>query len=198
MSDSTPKKYCPYCGRELPPGQVWYCPYCGSSLKDYFEYQVQNSAGQQPEVNKKPLGVTIISVIEIAFGLLFAFIGISLIIIRVIINPSMLQQLNSQMLSYYGITFTYNEIEAFSIYMGLISFILAVILIISGYGLIKMKNWARIISMIVAISASILSFIDILIVPSAYFVLILLISLIEFIYLERLRNFFKRANGLKP
>ncbi|MGC8631501.1 MAG: zinc ribbon domain-containing protein [Thermoprotei archaeon] len=199
MSDSTPKKYCPYCGHELPPGQIWYCPYCGSSLKDYFERQVPNSVSQQPKVNnnKRPLGVTIISILEILFGFLFAFIGISLIIIRVIINPSMLQQLNSQMLSYYGVTFTYNEIEAYSMYMGLVSFILAVILLISGYGLVKMKNWGRIISMIVAISASIISFIDILIVPSAYFILILLISLIEFIYLERSRNFFKRADELK-
>jgi len=197
MSTNADKKYCPYCGHELPPGEVWYCPYCGSSLKDYFKLG-QPTAGatsNTPAVARRPIGIALISIFGFLLGLFFLLMSFSLFVLRVIVTPSMMQQIDSQMLSAYGITLTYSEVEDYALYMGVLAFGFALVFLLSGYGLWKMKRWGWLLALVVSSLMALVSALDFVLLLSPVFLLPLLVDLAVLVYLARSKKFFARPNS---
>ncbi|MDP7976573.1 MAG: zinc ribbon domain-containing protein [Thermoprotei archaeon] len=198
MSDQE-KRYCPYCGHELPPGQIWYCPYCGSSLKNAKLTTGSATTGSPTSgfdgtprsTRKRPIGVLIIGILSILTGVVLLFLGAVMLAMRVMLTPSLLNQLNSQVLSTYGITVTYSEIMSYSLYMGVASLAMSVFMFMSAAGLLAMKRWGLVLSIIIAGFMTLSSLLYVVVLLDFVFVFIFLASLAVLVYLVRSRAVFR-------
>ena len=193
------KRYCPYCGHELPAGQVWYCPYCGSSLKGtqltagstVASSPASGSEGTSYGARKRPTGVLAVGVLSILTGIVLLFLGAVMFAMRAMLTPSLLNQLNSQVLSTYGITVTYSEIMTYSLYMGVAFLAMSVLMLVSGAGLLAMKRWGLVLSVIIAGLMALSSLLYVVVLLDFVFVFIFLLSLTILIYLVRSRAAFR-------
>ncbi|WP_449461690.1 hypothetical protein PQ610_04750 [Tardisphaera miroshnichenkoae] len=193
------KRYCPYCGHELPPGQVWYCPYCGSSLKGVqlstsptaTSSAASGSEAPSRNARKRPNGVLAVGILSILTGVVLLFLGAVMFAMRAMLTPSLLNQLNSQVLSTYGITVTYSEIMSYSLYMGIAFLAMSVLMLASAAGLLAMKRWGLVLSIIIAALMTLSSLLYVVVLLDFAFLFIFLVSLAILVYLVRARAAFR-------
>ncbi|MGC8601031.1 MAG: zinc ribbon domain-containing protein [Thermoprotei archaeon] len=183
------KRYCPYCGHELPPDQLWYCPYCGSSLRGTSFSQT--SEASKPATTERPKGVIIVAVLSIISGVLSLVFGALMFAVRLLLTPSLLDQLNAQLLVTYGIKLTYSEVMTYSVYMGSAFLFMAVLMLGSAAGLMAMKKWGLVLSLIVALLFMVSSILYVIVLLNMLALAVLVLSVAVFIYLIKHRQAFR-------
>ncbi|WP_449464752.1 hypothetical protein [Tardisphaera saccharovorans] len=133
----------------------------------------------------------VIGVLSILTGVVLLFLGAVMLAMRVMLTPSLLNQLNSQVLSTYGITVTYSEIMSYSLYMGVASLAMSVLMFMSAAGLLTMKRWGLVLSIIIAGFMTLSSLLYVVVLLDFVFAFIFLASLAILVYLVRSRAVFR-------
>lgn len=147
---------CPQCGTRFSE-PVQFCDKCGANLE---KEQVLQEQKQKPAFKSKPMnetqnnsnarllgGIQIVSVVEIAIGILGILTGVIMVILTPFV-PDLIKSSPSQ-----GVVYTNSMLQFFAglvLVIGVFTLVVSVLTIFIGYKLYRLESIGRLGSMIIA------------------------------------------------
>ena len=147
--------FCRKCGAELQENAK-FCPACGTSVAPSVpSAPAAPSAPSFPYRRTRPVGITILTILEGVVSFLMLLGGVALIGLSAFLGAGGWEMIPEEALQQIAQAFTGVPIiaitTAFLTVVGLVLLILAVLGFIMTWGLWSGKSWARIITMILAV-----------------------------------------------